>query len=165
MTRTLEIAYWDGQKKYFSAAKGHFQGLLKGIGDVKLTPISSLEDPIVQSSDLVLTTADHVDEADFPQWLEGLSQRFQKNHLIWVPAIILAELPVDLLKDLIHKTVSSNWYFDIVSPNSLDSLPLRMANLIRIHDHLKELNHYDLELNSLSARLAKLEGQLPISEK
>ena len=160
MQRTIQVAYWDGQKKYFTAAKGRLEGLLKGLGDVALTAITHLEQVEINKTDLVLTTADHVDEEDFIKWLDGLAKRFKKNHLIWVPAIILADLPQYLMEELLPKGVASNWYFDVVAPSSLDSLPLRMANMIRIHDHLKELNRYDRELQSLSTRLGEVEKKL-----
>ena len=53
-----------------------------------------------------------------------------------------------------------NWYFDIVASDQLDSLPIRVANLLRIHDHLHELHRYSAALSSLTAQTEALKQEL-----
>ena len=61
---------------------------------------------------------------------------------------------------LMTKIVKSNWYYDILSPDENHSIPTRAANLIRIHDHLKELYKYDTMLHDLKNQVEKLEAEI-----
>ena len=49
-----------------------------------------------------------------------------------------------------------NWYFDILSMEHIDSMPIRVANLLRIHDHLHELERYQNTLATLNHRVDQL---------
>ncbi len=158
--RKLTVGYWDAQKRYFSSAKGRLEFLLKSFGDVTFYPVSSLEDPKLKTCDTLLTTADHVAEEDFLPWFTNFEGRVYLNQLIWVPAIILTSISLNKQRELLRHSLQSNWYFDVVDPAHLDSLPLRMANMIRIHDHLRELNRYDQELTQLQTRTKDLEEQI-----
>ena len=55
---------------------------------------------------------------------------------------------------------ASNWYFDIIHPDHLTSLPVRIANLLRIHDHLAELHRYEAELGRMQQNIRMIEAEL-----
>ena len=56
--------------------------------------------------------------------------------------------------------IDENWYFDVIDPDHLDSLPMRVANLLRIHDHLHELSRYEKSLADLQADVRQMQQKL-----
>ena len=158
--RSLVIGYRDEEEKFFNAAKGRFEHVIGTIGEVELIKVASLESPELKTCDLLLTTADHVPSESFSEWLQTFSKRVKQNELIWIPSLIFADLGIDHQRELLAQAAGSNWYFDIISIDHLDSLPIRMANLIRIHDHLKELFRYDQQFQELNEKVKNLEDGL-----
>jgi hypothetical protein len=74
--------------------------------------------------------------------------------------LIVAELPVNEARLLMEHAIKSNWYFDVVRPEHLDSLPVRVANLLRIHDHFHELRRNSETLDRLQDRVNMLEHEV-----
>ena len=66
---------------------------------------------------------------------------------------------LDLAID-IFEHIQSNWYYDFINPSHLGSLSIRIANLIKIHDHLHELSRYEKELTSLQKQTDQLQQVL-----
>lgn len=160
MNRKFQIAYQDGDAKFFSRAKAQLERFLRNCIDFEINQAHGPDDPIVKSCDVFLIAADHIREESFMAWFKKLEKHFQKNRLIWIPAIIFAEVPLDLQQDLFRRFNDSNWYFDIVHPKHLDSIALRVANLLRIHDHLRELHRYNLKLIELESQVLELSNDL-----
>lgn len=157
MSRIFRVAYLDTQQKYFTGAKKHCQNILRSLDGTDFNEISALNQLDTQNTDIVFLSASHIESVDFQQWLDGLAKKFKRNEFIWIPALILAEVSLNISRDILQVTINNNWYYDIISPNELDSLPLRMANLIKIHDHMKELNRYEAELQNFSEKIEGLE--------
>ena len=124
--------------------------------------VRSIEDPGLSHCDLVVIFGWHLDESELLQWLSGFESRWLKIHSIWVPALIISQVDITKIYDVLEHTVNSNWYFDILHPDHLSSIPLRVANLLRIHDHLQELNRYERESLRMQSRLATIEKELEI---
>ena len=156
--RVLRVAYLDGEQRSVDARKLFLESKLKSLADLKIETLKSIEDLKSESCDLLIVSANHIPSEEFEKWLDGFCGRMLEH--IWTPALVLASLDAKRLDSLLKKIVHQNWYFDIVDASHLDSLPIRVANLIRIHDHLLELRKYDEELNNLTNRLADIEKAL-----
>lgn len=159
-SREITVGYLDTQKKFFSSQKGRLEFLLKSFGKIAFREVKSLDDDSLRDCHALLTTADHVPDEDFLKWFLKFEKKVHLMKLIWIPTIILADLELATQKSLLDHSLKSNWYFDIVAGSQLNSLPIRLANMIRIHDHLKELYHYDRELNALQGQVLDLETQI-----
>ena len=91
------------------------------------------------------TTSDHLLD-----WVKTLAARL--SHHIWTPALIIGDLRPLATKELVTFASESNWYFDVVDAEHLSSMALRMANLIRINDHLHELFRYESSLTAIEKK-------------
>jgi hypothetical protein len=136
------------------------EGHLKRLGDLTIEPIKDLSAPGAFPCDLLLVGAQRVPEKDFYQWFESFRNRVVGAGSIWTPALILAEVSFETLRDLLLEAIRDNWYFDIVSPQQVSSLPIRVANLLRIHDHLHELKRYAHAMDSIQNQVQDLERQV-----
>lgn len=161
--RTLRICYWDGAKRQFGRHKAIFEKYLKRLGDLSFYEMKTLEDPAFAPCDLLVVAAETVPLDNFAAWLRELHQRIKKQHKIWTPAIVLSSADFGVLEDLLSEVNSSNWYFDIINPDHMASLPIRVANLLRIHDHLHELRRYDEKQRALQEQLSAIEEKLRLA--
>lgn len=158
--RTLRLFYWNADPRVLDADLMQLEKLLKRLGDVKLTSIKSLDLIPKDGCDLLIIAAHSIPKKEFPKWLMGLRARIHSNGRIWVPALILADVGFEVLADILTDVTAENWYFDILLPSHVESLPIRVANLLRIHDHLHELNRYELAIAEVSNRVKDLESEL-----
>lgn len=158
--RVLRIYYWNADPRVVDADRMQLEKLLKRLGDIKLTTIKSLELVPKDGCDLLMIAAHSVPKKEFAKWLMGLRSRIHSNGGIWVPALILADIGFDVLSEILTDVAAENWYFDIIMPSHVESLPIRVANLLRIHDHLHELNRYALAISEVSNRVRDLEVEL-----
>ncbi len=156
--RNIRICYWDSEKRYFGAHKAAFENQMQILGEIQTVKISSLEDPKFFPCDLLVVSAEHVPEDEFLKWLTGIETRIMSQDKIWTPALILADIEFSTLHQLLPFASKSNWYFDIVHPQHLLSMPIRIANLLRIHDHLHELKRYDDKLNAMQNKIVEIEN-------
>lgn len=154
--RKLRICYYNTDEKSLDAHRIDLEKKLKFLGDFELYQMSRLDDPDRSPCDLLVVLAKSIPGLTFGSWLEGFSQRLERQGDIWLPALVISGVPFSVLRDMIENAIRMNWYFDIVSPEHLDSLPIRVANLLRIHDHLHELKRYETALNSLSGQLEQV---------
>ncbi|MBM4251235.1 MAG: hypothetical protein FJ146_04650 [Deltaproteobacteria bacterium] len=158
--RPLRLFYWNADPRVLDADLMQLEKLLKRLGDVKLTSIKSLDLIPQDGCDLLIIAAHSIPKKEFPKWLMGLRSRIHGNGKIWVPALILADVGFDILADILTEVTAENWYFDILMPLHVESLPIRVANLLRIHDHLHELDRYELAIVEVSTRVKELESEL-----
>ncbi len=157
--RHLRVNYWNSEPRLIAPSKARLEQLLKQLGTVELREVKSLTDDS-QPADLLVIPADHIPDDKFIDWLKGLRQRIRQQGQIWTPALITADISFGDLNDLIDDAVKANWYFDVIHRDHMESLPIRVANLLRIHDHLHELKRYRQELDKLDLKVADLEAQL-----
>ena len=158
--RRLRVSYWSAEARLVDMDSLTLEQHLKRLGEVKVTPVKSLDGPEAANCDLLIIAAQKIDVMDFPQWLVGLRGRILALGTIWTPAMILADIPFESLSEMLPVAVQDNWYFDILAPAHMTSLPIRVANLVRIHDHLQELRRYSAALEDVSAKVTLLEGQM-----
>jgi len=158
--RTYRICYWDSDPKSLSATKLNIESSLKQLGELRLDELKGLEDSKLHPCDLIIVSAQQIPEDSFKKWLHKSEQRIKTKAGIWVPVIILAKISFPYLNEILINAAKNNWYFDVLDPSHLDSLPIRVANLLRIHDHLNELYRYDQMLNNMQSQIDRMENQL-----
>jgi hypothetical protein len=122
--------------------------------------MAALEELTKEPRDLVIVAAQRVGAAEFPVWFDGLRKRVMAQGGIWIPALVLADVPFKVLTEILPAAVADNWYFDILVPAHIASLPIRVANLLRIHDHLHELKRYSAALEDITTKVTMLESQM-----
>lgn len=126
---------------------------------VKVSRISSLSELSSRHWDLVIVDAQILNETEIPSWIEGLYGKLIGTSTIWIPALIFSTCSPATTIKICEQMVALNWYFDIVHPDHVSSIPLRIANLIRIHNHLRELLEYKSILDDLQQRVDAVESQ------
>ncbi len=158
--RTLKLKYWNAEARFVDADRANLEQHLRRLGEVEVTTIRALDGPDLLPVDLLLIAAQMIPSQDFPQWLGGLRKRFQTREKIWIPAVILADVPFEVLSGLLPEAVKDNWYFDILAPAHIASLPIRVANLLRINDHLQEMKRYADAVDEVTQKVRALETSL-----
>ncbi|MFW7378128.1 MAG: hypothetical protein ACOH5I_04925 [Oligoflexus sp.] len=133
---------------------------MKFLPQLSIHQLKSLDDPQFFPCDLLIIYAGHIPDTDLHQWIEGIKKRIQAQGKIWTPSLILSPVGYSDLSECLHEYADSNWYFDIIHPDHWSSLPIRVANLLRIHDHLHELYRYQDQLTSLQERISTVEQEL-----
>jgi len=158
--RQLRVCYWDSEKRITGATKAALEMYLGKLGGVDLVPLNSLNDEAFSPCDLLILTAEHVPAASFGNWLTSMQAKIQRQRDIWTPALIMAQVDFSDLQEIFPWSIKANWYFDIIRADHLESLPIRVANLLRIHDHLHELKRYNEQLRTLDERMKKTEREV-----
>ena len=125
-------------------------------GDFSMHQVKGLSDPKFSPCDLLIIDAHKLPAENFPQWLFAFSKKIESQGFIWVPALIISSASFITLKEVLNRAIEMNWYFDIMKEEHMDSIPIRVANLLRIHDHLHEMKRYEESLNALSNQLDQL---------
>jgi hypothetical protein len=158
--RVLRLSYWNTDSRVIDADRLQLETSLKRLGDVSVHTVKSLDVVQRDGCDLLIVAAQSVPRKEFAKWLLGFRGRIHSNGKIWVPALILADVGFETLADILADVTSENWYFDILAPSHMDSLPIRVANLLRIHDHLHEISRYETAIAEVSSRVRELERQV-----
>lgn len=158
--RTLQMVYWAVDSRVLSPTLAKLEKSLQQLGPINLITPKTFDEVSDLNLDLSVISALTLPQSSFVQWLKALKAKVRQQEKIWTPAIIIADLPFDTLKTVMIEAIQENWYFDIVSTDQLSSLPMRVANLIRIHDHLLELKRYDEAISNLNSRVLQLEASL-----
>lgn len=161
-SRSLKLCYWNAETRVVDAERMTLEQHLRRLGEVRVLPVSSLDSLEMNGADLLIVAAQMVPADKFAGWLRGFRQRIQAQGYVWTPALILADVPFDVLSEIWPEVTRENWYFDILAPDHLASLPIRVANLLRIHDHLHEMKRYSVALDDINAKVRALEAQVTI---
>ena len=157
LKRKRRICYWDSDKRFTDAQKINLEKRLDFLPEFDFVKLRTLDSPELTPCDLVIVAAEGIEETIFVDWLTGLNKRMIRQNSIWTPALIATDINVPKLSSLLHKIADNNWYFDILEYEHIDSLPIRIANLLKIHDHLHELWRYQAELDGLQAKVLEME--------
>jgi len=155
----IEARYWNSENRIVDAEVMLLEKQLDRLGEINLETLKNLDDDF-NKCDLLIIAAQKVPEENFEKWLDKLSLRIAASGKIWVPALILADVSFETLNDMLQKAANQNWYFDILSPAHLESLPIRVSNLVRIHEHLKELHRYENVLSGLEDKVECLQNEI-----
>ena len=154
------ICTWDLDPRRFDSLKPLLERQLSFLPQVDWHRLKSLDDPLLFPCDLLVTYAWHLAETELVEWLRGFEQRMKRQDAIWIPALVITPLSLTRVDDILERTLAANWYFDLVHPDHLSSLPVRVANLLRIHDHLHELGRYASELTRMQEEISRIEQEL-----
>jgi hypothetical protein len=158
--RKIKLRYWNFDSKVLDRHRMSLEVHLRRLGQLDVAQVPALEDPGVETSDLLVIGAHLVEEEHFSQWLRSIRKRLLAQGAIWVPVLILSECSFDSLREMLVESIADNWYFDIIAPRHMASLPIRVANLLRIHDHIQELERYAKALEDITSRVQSLEEEL-----
>lgn len=158
--RKLRLCYIDGEKRLYSTAKAQFEKAVAALGVIESFPIKSVEDSDFAPCDLLVITADHIPDDAFAEWLKSLKRRIHLQAKVPVPTLCFCALKEKTLVQMLEYTITENWYFDVIDPAHVSSLTIRAANLLRIHDHIHELNRYGSALTDLQLKVAELEKRV-----
>lgn len=157
LNRSLRICYLNTQDQVIDAQRIALEKRLKLLGgEFSLHQVKGLSDPNFSPCDLLIIAAHKLPSESFPQWLFSFSEKIEAQGFIWVPALIISSASFITLKEVLDRAIEMNWYFDIMQEEHMDSMPIRVANLLRIHDHLHEMKRYEESLNALSNQLDQL---------
>lgn len=154
--RKLRICYLNSQPRIVAVSKLSLEKMLQQLAQIELIEIKTLHDPALNPCDLLVVAAESIPEDEFLKWLRRFSKSISLQGNIWIPAIIFSNTSFKLLQSFFDEAHKMNWYFDILSSEELNSLPMRVANLLRIHDHLHELTRYRRELDELNDKILEL---------
>ena len=158
--RSLRVCYWNVEKRIVDAERMSLERHLARLGDVRVDSIAALDASDALPCDLLVVAAQMLAAEDFPQWLSGFRRRIKLQNAIWTPCLILADVGFEVLSGIWSDVTRDNWYFDVMSPSHLASIPIRVANLLRIHDHLHELHRYEAALDDINAKVRALETEV-----
>ena len=155
------ICYINSDTRTLETSVAFFEKRLKLISNVELVQFSTLE-RVKESGpcDLLIFNAVHLDDAAFLQWFPKMQSKIPNPSEIRTPTLFLSKIEFTVLENLWEDAYKSNWYFDILDPEHIESIPIRVANLLRMHDHLHEIKRYETELVSMKKRLDSLEEKL-----
>ncbi len=159
------IGLLDLEPKRAESLKNLIEKKIKSLPSLNMTKIKGLDELSPEGFDAIVLYSWNLDEEQFLQWLQGFETRWSKDYSIWIPALIISTLDLFSIPEILERTTSSNWYFDVVHPDHISSLPIRVANLLRIHDHLRELMRYERELKLLQNQVHSIEQQLGLRKK
>ena len=151
---------WNPTPQMINATLGLLETELKRLGTVQIVQLKALDDPNLAPCDLLVITASYIEEGVFQAWLAGVEKRLIRQSGVTVPAIIYASISESTQRGLLRWAVECNWYFDIIDPAHISSLPVRVGNFLRLHDHLHEIKRMNEELKSLSSKVELLEKSL-----
>ena len=154
--RKLRVCFFEENSRIVDAVGILLMQQLKQLAELDKFNISSIQDLKQQPTDLIVVAATSVPERQLTNWLAKFGEAIASNQGIRTPALIVSKASFASLKETLLQAYQANWYFDIVHPDELASLPIRVANLLRIHDHLHELVRYRQQLDDLTERVDQL---------
>ena len=156
--RPLRVCYINYESRLIDETLHEIESELEKIHEFEIVPLDNLDSPEFQPCDLLLLIAHQSTSDHLLVWVKQLAQRLKSR--IWTPTVIMGQLGHMAVRDLVGFAVESNWYFDVLNTEHVTSLSLRMANLIRIHDHLHEMFRYENTLTQLEQRIDTLQTQV-----
>ncbi|MCY4380311.1 MAG: hypothetical protein OXC40_01910 [Proteobacteria bacterium] len=148
--RSLRVCYVNYDNRIIDATLEQVERELDKIYEFEIVELDHLDAPEFDPCDLLVLIAHQTTSDHLLDWVKSLAVRLAKR--IWTPTLIIGDLRPVATRDLVGFASSSNWYFDVVDSEHLSSMALRMANLIRIKDHLHELFRYESSLSVIERK-------------
>ena len=149
LLKQLKVGYFNPDNKIIDRFKLEVETYLKYMFEVQITEFHEMLGSDLSIYDLILADARFVETNFFLSWLKQFSKKMKTNKNIWTPALIMSQLTFEEETKIFKEVYFENWYFDIVQEQHISSIPIRMANLMRSSEHLKELIRYQDILESL----------------
>lgn len=163
--RKLHLNYWDQNSKTWDALKAEIESQLRLMYLCETRKVTSLDANDFYPCDLLVIYYHPPEGIDIVIDLKNLEKKVRTHEKIWIPCLLIGTIKKEDYIDVFEFIKNSNWYFDLVDPAHVSSLPIRVSNLLRMHDHLHELRRYDNELTKLEKSLVSLVGKLPESKE
>lgn len=160
MFKKIKIAELSLTPKIVSQVGAFVESHLKTFFDAHVTTVKDQSQIVSENFDLGLIQAQELETAEFVQWLNGFEKKRSEVDLIQIPFVIVTPVNPGQIVAFFSRVVQTNWYFDLIHPMQLQSLPIRVANLIRIKLHIGELQRYNLELDQMALKIEELERKL-----
>ncbi len=160
LKRDLRVGYYQVDPRVVGSSVMELERSLSRIGKVAVTPIKELSAAQQKDFELLVIAGQTLDDESFPTWLTTLKRKVMQQGDIWVPVIILTDVSFQALESVWQTVANDNWYFDVVRPEHMSSLPIRVANLLRMADHLTELKSYEKMLTDLTDKVSLLESEV-----
>jgi hypothetical protein len=158
--RKRRICLWDDSAKHISMTKLNVSKHFSFLPQIDYHQIKSLDDPDFSPCDLLICYVANQDEESFFPWLNKFQNQLKTQNSIWTPVLFICDIGFSTMTHWLHDHANQNWYFDIIHPDHIASLPIRIANLLRIHDHLHELKRYHEQLNAMQSQITAIEKKL-----
>ena len=159
-SKTPRILYVNPTPQVISALNQLSEKYLSWLADVDIENLSSLSQAKNKPFDLIIYNAFGVPDDKLSTWLHNISKQILTHNQVLVPTIILSKLGFNDLNKMLSSIYKDNWYIDILHPDHINSLPIRIANLLKIHDHLHETQRLQKELEDIHIQISKFEKQL-----
>jgi hypothetical protein len=159
LTRNYQACFLSLNPKVLTGISAAIESQITKIVPVQVQKIETMDEVASGTWNLLIVDAQILGDNELSLWIDKLHERMKKNSAVWTPALILSRCTIGASLRILEQMIAFNWYFDIVNPDHLESIPLRIANLIRIHDHLGELNQYRQLLENLQQRVEVMENQ------
>lgn len=158
--KRMRVCHWNATPGFVSAASAAIEQQLKLLIKLDLVEVRSLDDQAIKPADVLFISAEGLEDEQYPDWLKGISARIPRAHGIPVPTIIFGNISPAVQSELLRWAVEGNWYFDIVEPGHVSSLNVRVANFLRIHDHLHEIRRMAAASKNLEDKVSDMEAQI-----
>jgi hypothetical protein len=157
----IKIIHWNAFPKLVSTELAAIERELSFFKKISFQAVAQVED--IQNhrdAGMTMVLATGHDETTFTPWLKGFQKRWRDLNLQAMPCLIISHAQSGSLREILQSAVDDNWYFDVVDPEHLSSLPLRIANLARSKVHVEELSRMNKALLDVESRLADVESSL-----
>ena len=158
-SRIVKTGVLDLEPKFYSNSKATALALLRALTPLKVTLYKALKE-LPRDLDILIIQAEHLSSEDVLSCSDRIRRHLKDNGLQNLPFLLIASPDLDVSQDFLRLSLKENWYSDLIDPHHIESLPPRLANLIRIHDHLRELARYDQVVRDLEERISKLEVEI-----
>ncbi len=155
--RRMRVCHWNATPGFVSSASAVIEQKLKLLLKLEMVEVRSLDDPAIKPVDVLFISAEGLEDEHYPSWLKSISPRIPRAHGIPAPTIIFGDISSVVQSELLRWAVEGNWYFDIVEPGQVSSLTVRVANFLRIHDHLHEIRRMGEAMKLLNSKVADME--------
>jgi hypothetical protein len=157
--RNLRITYFDESPKALNLEKVDFELKLKRVFDIAINQTSNIDQVRADDTDLIVAFPSTADGESLMKWIQRYENRTAQN-LSTIPLLVIFRVGFQTVNDAFLISHASNRYFDIIHPEHLDSLPVRILNLLKIRDHIAEIGRYDATLKELIKKVSDLETQI-----
>lgn len=137
-----------------------FDKSIKILPNTDYQKIRSIDDPLLSPCDLLVIYTFNLSSDLLMQYIEGFESRMICQNNIHIPALFVCPHGPDRVPTDFERLLRSNWYFDIIDTSQLSSLTWRIVNLLKIHDHLHELQRYETEMRNLQTRVSEIESEI-----
>ena len=155
-----KVMYYNMDEKILTPYISKVESLVSSIEQIDLQKTDRIRDI---EADLIIVSSPLGGE-ELVRWIQRLiDDKNQYKSLIWTPIIFVTDADLSQVESVMWKCISeTNWYFDIVNRDNLEFLSLRIAFLLKVSDHIRELKEYDKKILELSSRISSLEQSLKI---